>query len=233
MAITTKPGRNIVGLVFGLRMFLFVPRSAIILLGLHADKQELVLVCNGTYFQLLRVKPVKNIPNGITAIRILAAISLLIVKPFSTLFFSLYLMCGISDVLDGYIARKMDASSKFGQVFDSISDLIFISIVLLIFIPIIYLPLWMICWIAAIAVIRLISIVLGLARYQRLAFLHTYANKATGIVLFCFPFLFSVFGKETAATVICCIASISAAEELLMNLTLKTLRRDRNSIFSR
>lgn len=190
-----------------------------------------VLVCNGTYFQLLRVKPVKNIPNGITVIRMLAAISLLIVKPFSALFFLLYLICGISDVLDGYIARKMGASSKFGQVLDSISDLIFISIVLLIFIRIIDFPLWMICWIAAIAVTRLISIVFGFARYRRLAFLHTYANKATGIILFCFPFLFSVSGKETTATVICCMASISAAEELLMNLTSKTLRRDRHSIF--
>lgn len=166
-------------------------------------------------------------------IRIFAAISLLIIKPFSALFFFFYLMCGISDVLDGYIARKIDASSKFGQILDSISDLIFISIVLLILIPIINLPLWIIYWIVVIAVVRLISIIFGLARYQQLAFLHTYANKATGIVLFCFPFLFSVFGKETTATIICYIASISAAEELLINLTSKTLRRDRNSIFSR
>lgn len=158
---------------------------------------------------------------------------MLLIRPFSALFFFFYILCGISDVLDGYIARKMRASSKFGQVFDSISDLIFISIVLLIFIPVMNFPLGIICWIAAIAVIRLVSIILGLAKYRQLAFLHTYANKAAGITLFLFPFLFSAFGKETAAAITCCIGSISAAEELLINLTSKTLHRDRGSIFSK
>lgn len=175
----------------------------------------------------------KSIPNCITAIRIVAAAALLLVKPFSALFFFFYLVCGVSDVLDGYLARKIDACSKFGQVLDSISDLIFIGIVLMIFIPMLLLPMWLIYWIAGIAAVRLLSIVLGLAKYRRLAFLHTYANKATGIVLFCFPALMSAFGTETAASIICCIASISATEELLINLTAKTLRRDRASIFSK
>lgn len=175
----------------------------------------------------------KSIPNCITAIRIVAAAALLLVKPFSALFFFFYVVCGVSDVLDGYLARKIDACSKFGQVLDSTSDLIFIGIVLMIFIPMLRLPMWLIYWIAGIAAVRLLSIILGLAKYRRLAFLHTYANKATGIVLFCFPVLMFAFGTETAASIICCIASISATEELLINLTAKTLRRDRASIFSK
>jgi len=179
------------------------------------------------------VKSIKYVPNGITIIRIFASVSLLLVKPFSAFFFFFYLTCGISDVLDGYIARKMDVTSKSGQVLDSIADLIFISIVLSIFIPIMNFPLWIICWIVVIAVIRLLSIFFGIVRYHQLAFLHTYANKATGIILFFFPFLFSVLGKEITAIIICCIASISAAEELIINLTSKTLHRDRGSIFSK
>ncbi|HWS43979.1 MAG TPA: CDP-alcohol phosphatidyltransferase family protein [Pseudoflavonifractor sp.] len=179
------------------------------------------------------MKAIKNVPNYITVIRVFASACLLLVKPFSVLFFFFYFTCGISDVLDGYIARKMDVSSKFGQILDSISDLIFIGIVLFILIPVIDLPLWIIYWIAVIAVIRLISIMIGLIRYHQLAFLHTYANKATGIILFFFPFLFFVLGKEVAAIIICCIASISAAEELFINLTSKNLHRDRGSIFSK
>jgi CDP-diacylglycerol--glycerol-3-phosphate 3-phosphatidyltransferase len=179
------------------------------------------------------VKSIKNIPNFITFFRIFASVCLLLVKPFSALFFFFYFMCGLSDVLDGHVARKIDASSKFGQVLDSIADLIFITIVLLILIPIINLPLWIIYWIAIIAIVRLISIIIGFTKYQQLAFLHTYANKTTGIILFFFPFLLFIIGKEIAATVICCIASISAAEELLINLTSKTLNRDIGSIFSK
>ncbi len=176
------------------------------------------------------VKSIKNLPNYITAGRVLASVSLLLVKPFSALFFSLYLICGISDVLDGYIARKMDTCSKFGQVLDSISDLIFIGIVLLIAIPIIDFPLWIIYWIILIAAVRLISIIIGYVRYQQLAFLHTYTNKATGIVLFFFPLLFFVLGEDVATTVICCIASVSATEELLINITSKILNRDIGTI---
>lgn len=175
----------------------------------------------------------KRIPNCITLIRIFASVSLLFVEPFSTLFFFFYVICGISDILDGYIARRINACSKFGQVFDSISDLIFICIVLFIFIPVINLPLWGLYWIAAIAAVRLISIITGFVKYHRLAFLHTYANKATGIVLFCFPFLFPVFGKEITVIIVCGMASISAIEELLINLISKTLSRDRSSIFSK
>lgn len=179
------------------------------------------------------VNAIKGIPNCITIVRIFGAASLLLVTPFSAPFFFLYFLCGISDVLDGYLARKLNACSKSGQVLDSISDLIFIGIVLLIFIPILNLAMPLICWIAVIAAVRLISMIVGFAKYRRLAFLHTYANKATGIVLFFLPFLISVFGNETAAAIVCCIASISAAEELLINLTSKTLHRDRASIFNK
>lgn len=179
------------------------------------------------------MKSIKNLPNYITILRIFTSVFLLLIKPLSMPFFFFYFICGISDVLDGYLARKLNASSKFGQVLDSISDLIFISIVLFIFIPIIDFPLWIVCWIAVIAAVRLISIILGLIKYQKLAFLHTYGNKATGLILFCFPFLYSFWGKEITAALICAIASISAAEELLINLTSKTLQRDRSSIFSK
>lgn len=179
------------------------------------------------------MKSIKNVPNCITAIRIFASFGLLFVRPLSVLFFFFYLVCGISDVFDGYIARKMNASSRFGQVLDSISDLIFIGIVLFIFIPVMKFPFWILCWIAVIASVRLISIIFGFLRYRKLAFLHTYANKAAGIALFFFPFLLAAFGKEMAAVVICCGTSISASEELLINLTSKTLNRDRGSIFSK
>ncbi len=164
-------------------------------------------------------------------VRIFASVGLLVIKPFSPLFFFFYLICGISDVLDGYMARKMAACSKFGQIFDSVADLLFIGVVLVVFIPIINLPLIIIRWILVIAGVRLASVITGLAKYRQLAFLHTYANKATGIILFCFPFLFYAFGAGITAAVICCVASLSAVEELLINLTSKTLDRDIGSIF--
>lgn len=149
------------------------------------------------------------------------------------MFISLYYICGISDVLDGYIARKMDATSKLGQVLDSVSDLIFISIILYKFIPFITFPLWIIRWIVIIAVFRVTSVIIGFVKYRQLALLHTYANKVTGIVLFLFPVLFPIFGKGFTSIVVCCAASISAIEEMLINLSSKILHRDIKSFFSK
>ncbi|WP_375712480.1 CDP-alcohol phosphatidyltransferase family protein [Liquorilactobacillus uvarum] len=175
----------------------------------------------------------KNIPNTITSCRILASICLSLVKPFSPLFYFLYLICGASDILDGHIARKFKLSSKSGQVMDSIADLLFIAIFLLKVIPIIDIPPRIIYWIAVIAAIRLISLIVGYIRFNQFAFLHTWANKATGLFLFAFPILFPLLGKKLALTTICCIAIISATEELLINLSSKTLDRNRISIFSK
>lgn len=68
----------------------------------------------------------KNVPNEITIFRILLSISLFFIKPFSSLFLVIYLLCGFSDMIDGYIARKMNATSKLGAILDSIADVVFI-----------------------------------------------------------------------------------------------------------
>lgn len=176
------------------------------------------------------VKSINIVPNCISIVRVVAAACLLIVKPFSVQFMIIYMICGLSDVMDGYIARKMNASSKFGQILDSVADVVFVSIVLVVCIPVINLEPWTIGWIVLIAVIRLLSLCIGFVRYRHLALLHTYANKGAGIALFCFPLLYLAVGKDAASISVCCIAMLSAIEELLINITAKTLNRDRKSI---
>lgn len=172
-----------------------------------------------------------NIPNVITASRILLSISLLFVEPQSILFFVIYAICGTTDILDGYIARTKKISTNLGAVLDSFADLIFISIMLLIYLPILNIPMWCLVCIAVISIIRLCSVLIGFIKYKTLAFLHTYANKVTGILLFCFPILYFIFGMEITCFLLSIIAFISAIEELAINITSKTLRRDIKSIF--
>lgn len=173
----------------------------------------------------------KHLPNCITLVRILGAIGLLFVRPFSLPFFLLYGLCGVTDALDGYAARKLNAGSRFGQVLDSVADLLFIVAALAVLVPALHFPAWLLYWVASIAAVRGLSLVAGLARYRKIAFLHTYANKAAGFLLFLFPFLVLPLGKEGAAIAVCGVASVSALEELLLNVTAKTLNRDRPSFF--
>ena len=69
-----------------------------------------------------------NIPNIISCSRCIAAIGLLFTSVFSLPFWILYVWCGVSDMIDGALARKMGATSNLGAKIDSIADLMFVVI---------------------------------------------------------------------------------------------------------
>ncbi|MCL2109542.1 MAG: CDP-alcohol phosphatidyltransferase family protein [Oscillospiraceae bacterium] len=177
------------------------------------------------------MKIIKYVATIITTIRIIGAISLLSIKPLTALFCAIYFMCGISDILDGYIARKTNTVSKVGATMDSIADFILVSVMVVVFIPLISWELWLIYWIVAIAIIRLVSLLIGFAKYHSVAFLHTYANKATGLALFLFPLFYHVANITIVAVTLCSIASLSAIEELVINLKEKDLDKNIRSLF--
>lgn len=173
----------------------------------------------------------KYIPNTLSAMRILLSLLLFLTRPLSTGFFAIYLMCGLSDMLDGYFARKFGAASKFGAALDSLGDFIMILIVLYMMFPYLDLTLTVMLWIGAIGVIRIASGIVSFLKYKTFVFLHTYGNKATGFLLFCFPVLFMFLGVEKAAVFLCVTATISAVEELLIQIKSKKLNQDIISIF--
>ena len=55
------------------------------------------------------------IANFITAIRIVCSIALLFFPVFSPAFYTLYIVAGISDILDGTVARKTGTSDILGK----------------------------------------------------------------------------------------------------------------------
>lgn len=174
----------------------------------------------------------KQIPNIVTGIRILLALTLLFTKPLSFAFTLIYLSAGISDVTDGFLARKMNVTSKSGALLDSAADVILIFVLLAMIIPYFTWPVWVICWIALIIIIRLSSLLIGFFKYRSFAFLRTYANKITGLALFCFPLLYRLWDLKVTAIVLCCLATVSAIEELLINTASNVLNRDTTSILA-
>lgn len=176
---------------------------------------------------------IKSLPNFITIIRIIVSPILLFINPLTPLFFVIYIICGLSDILDGYLARKVSATSKFGATLDSIADVAFIATLLAVYIPLIKMPMGLLIWIMVIAIVRLVSLAVGFYKYHVIAFLHTYANKITGFILFCFPPLYLIVDIRIAVSIICVCASISSIEELSINLLSKNLLRDIKSIFEK
>ena len=179
------------------------------------------------------VERIKHIATSITIARIIGAGLLLLTEPLSALFFTVYLICGLSDIFDGYVARKTNTTSKLGTVLDSVADFIFVIVVLVLFVPILPFELWRIYWIAGIALIRCGALLIGFVKYHAFAFLHTRTNKVTGFALFCFPLLYHAVDLTSAELIVFSIASLSAIEELIINAKSKTLNRDVQSLFSK
>lgn len=101
----------------------------------------------------------KNIPNILTIIRILLIPFILdaIYKGNYILGIVLFTISGITDVLDGIIARKFNLISNFGKLMDPLADKLTQIAVLMVLVYARIIPLW----ILAIVIIKELIMVIG------------------------------------------------------------------------
>ena len=126
----------------------------------------------------------KRIPNIISALRIPGAICLLFINPAGVAFWVIYGLCGISDMVDGYLARRLHAESKTGPVLDSVADICFVACCAIRLIPVVQIPTWLWIWAGIIVAIKIVNQVSALIVCKRFCFPHTKANRLTGLLLF-------------------------------------------------
>ena len=155
----------------------------------------------------------KQLANIITSSRILSSIGLLYCPVFSDSFYVLYLFCGLTDMVDGTIARKMGAASTFGAKLDTVADFLFVIASFVKLVPVIRIPVWIWVWAAVIAMGKLVTLVWGFTQMKQMPSLHTIANKATGLCLFLLPLTMSFVDLRYTAPVVCVIATIAAIQE--------------------
>jgi CDP-diacylglycerol--glycerol-3-phosphate 3-phosphatidyltransferase len=155
----------------------------------------------------------KNIANYISISRIIMAIVLLLPKTFSKTFYIIYIYCGLSDILDGFLARKYKITSKFGAKIDSVADMLFVGVLLLKILPVIEISIGIYIWIIIIVLIKVFNIILGYIYYKQLTLLHTIGNKITGLVLFVIPLMMNFIHIKILEILICSVATFSAIQE--------------------
>jgi CDP-diacylglycerol--glycerol-3-phosphate 3-phosphatidyltransferase len=151
--------------------------------------------------------------NIITSIRILCSIALLFCPVFSVAFYSLYITAGISDMADGWVARKTNTVSEFGAKLDTIADFVFVVVCLVKLLPIVDIPIWLYVWVGIIALIKVVNIVSGFVVQKQFVAVHSVMNKVTGVVLFVLPLTFSFIDLRYSAAVVCLIATFAAVQE--------------------
>ncbi|MDD5806570.1 MAG: CDP-alcohol phosphatidyltransferase family protein [Eggerthellales bacterium] len=126
----------------------------------------------------------RNVANMITLSRVAAALLMLAAPVCTVPFWALYAWCGVSDMMDGAIARRLGTKSRLGSRLDSASDLVFVGVCLIALLPVFPLPSWLFVWIALIALCKIAGYASGLVMRGRLIALHTTANRAAGLLLF-------------------------------------------------
>jgi len=161
----------------------------------------------------------KHLANILTGCRILGSILLLVFPAFSVAFYITYLFCGLSDMIDGTIARKTNSTSKFGSQLDTIADLIFVAASLFKLLPAIHIPGWLWIWGGVIAVIKISNIIWGYVSKKQFISLHTIMNKVTGLLLFLLPLTVSFVELKYIAIAVCSIATLSAIQEWFYVIT--------------
>ena len=156
----------------------------------------------------------KHIANIITGSRIVLSLPLLLIPLTSAWFYAIYLICGLSDMIDGTVARMTNSASEFGARLDTISDFVFMSVALIKFVPYFYIPVWLWIWIGIIAMIKLGNAVWGFVRTKKLISPHTVLNKITGLLLFFLPMTLGFVDPSYTLPIVCTLATFAAIHEV-------------------
>ena len=165
---------------------------------------------NKTYFNTMKIITIANV---ITSIRILCSLTLLFYQALSPQFYMLYIIAGLSDMIDGIVARKTNTVSEFGSKLDTFADFIMMLSCSIKLIPVMEIPNWIYKWIAFIAIIKVINIISGYVKENKFVVVHSVMNKVTGGLLFLFPFSISYIELKYSLIIICIFATFAAIQE--------------------
>lgn len=155
------------------------------------------------------------IADVITCSRMLFSLILLAFRLPSAPFAALYLLCGITDVLDGFAARKLHAESERGAKLDSAADLLFAVAYVVRVLPWLSVPVWIRVWTAVIAAAKAAGVLIAGRKTHGFRIEHSLGNKLTGLLLFLLPLSVRFVDVRFGAALICIAATMTAIHELV------------------
>jgi CDP-diacylglycerol--glycerol-3-phosphate 3-phosphatidyltransferase len=179
----------------------------------------------------------KYIPNVLSLFRILFSVSLLLSHRNPALFIAFYFVMGITDFLDGRLARRYHWNSTLGTKLDGLGDTLFFLCAFsgMMLPPRLKFDLMKILVTAGIVIlIKLGVLFLTRVRFKEWNGMHTYTNKFLGALLFFSVPLFVWMGEVNywvllALAVAMCVAAL---EEAVILFTTETYNPDHRGILA-
>ncbi len=176
---------------------------------------------------------VAYVPNIITSLRMVAAFCMVPVEALSRMFYVFLTFCGVSDIVDGFIARKFHLTSDFGAKLDSVADLLFWGVVLVKVLPVMAPEFTMVEYgmLAIIMLLRLATYVIAYIKFKAFPSLHTYLNKLTAVTLFVVVYFMRQIPIRTICLVVFIVSLVAVVEELIIHICSKEKKADIHSVF--
>lgn len=158
--------------------------------------------------------------NILTCMRILGTLVLLFLQPMSSAFYIVYSISGVTDVLDGFVARLTKTTSKLGAKLDSAADLLFYAVMLLLLLPTLWmrLPWWIWILVGIVLSVRLAAYVTAYVKTRAFSALHTILNKMTGLGVFLIPYFLQTELLTGYCLVVGSVGFLSSTHELIIHL---------------
>lgn len=154
------------------------------------------------------------LPNILTYSRILFSLLLLVFPPHAPFFTIFYLLCGVTDVLDGFAARKLHTESEKGARLDSAADLVFAAVYAARILPQLAIPPWIWLWTAVIAAAKVTGLMIAGIKTHAFRIEHSPGNQLTGLLLFLLPLSAQIADAKYGAALVCIAASVTAMHEI-------------------
>ena len=155
-----------------------------------------------------------SIADIITILRIICSAALIFTEPFSATFYVLYISAGITDMIDGPIARRTGTASDRGAMLGSAADLFFVIVCFVKLLPVMGLPVWIYIWVSVIAAVKVYSLIRAKASKRALSSFHTVLNKISGALLFALPLTMGFTDIRVGSCAVCAVASAAAVQDL-------------------
>lgn len=175
---------------------------------------------------------VAQIPNIVTSLRIAGTFGLIFTSELDIWFYVLYIFTGITDVLDGFLARRLKVTSEFGARLDSVSDLFFYVTILCKVFQKLREVLHPAIWIGAGAylVLRVVAYIVAAVKFHKLASLHTHLNKIGVFLVFLVPLLIHTPIIGWLCAIIATVGIIATLQELIIHIRQKEYVTDVDDI---
>jgi CDP-diacylglycerol--glycerol-3-phosphate 3-phosphatidyltransferase len=174
---------------------------------------------------------IKYVPNILSVSRIFLALTLLFIPALSPLFLIIYTLAGITDMIDGPIARKFNVTSNLGANLDGMADYIFAIVAVVRIVPVLELNTLSIVIIVWAISLKAIGLIVGYVNFRQLSLVHTYGNKSGAVLLLLFPLFQVAVNENIVVLFLGAYATMFLLEEVAINAVLPEPTRNINGIW--